>query len=209
MNLKDFFHTNYKKGLYQTTDRDTSHNYITQYYSDKLSKHRFDSISIVEIGIFKLDGLKLLRDYFQNATIIGVDTFPQIFDEESNSYVYITNTDKYMQHFPNNYSDTFLNGCEIHIMNAYSDEILNRIPNDSLDFIIEDGSHRIDDQVFTVKNWFKKLKNGGTMVIEDIQSVNDWELLIEAAKSIGASGRIIDLRSETISYDNVLFEVIK
>jgi hypothetical protein len=209
MNLKDFFHNGYLNGLYQSTDKDRGHDYITAYYNDKLSKHKFDKISILEIGIYKFDSIKLFRDFFVNAKIIGVDSFPQLWDDSINDYVYIPNVSKYSSHFIDSYSSTILDNCEIYMMNAYSEEVLNKIEDNSIDFIIEDGSHRIEDQLYVVENWTKKLKTGGTLIIEDIQDINHSPKLIESANKVDCESRIIDLRSNMVSYDNILFEVIK
>lgn len=209
MNLKEHFHTGYINGLYQSTDKDRGHDYITAYYNDKLSPYKFDKISLLEIGIYKLDSIRLFRDYFVNAKIIGVDSFPQIWDEEFNDYVYMHNSSKYSSHFVESYSNTILQNCEIYMMDAYSEEILNKIEDNSIDFIIEDGSHRIEDQIYVVENWIKKLKVGGTLIIEDIQNIMYSDTLIESANKINCECRVIDLRSDNVSYDNILFEVIK
>jgi hypothetical protein len=83
------------------------------------------------------------------------------------------------------------------------------ITDNSIDFIIEDGSHRIEDQLYVVENWTKKLKTGGTLIIEDIQDINNSSKLIESANKVDCESKIIDLRSDMVSYDNILFEVIK
>lgn len=209
MNLKQFFHTGYLNGLYQSTDKDRGHDYITSYYNDKLSSHKFDTISLLEIGIYKLDSIKLFRDYFINAKIIGIDSFPQIWDEELNEYIYINNSEKYNSHFIESYSSSILKNCEIYMMDAYSEDVLNRIEDNSIDFIIEDGSHKIEDQLYVVENWTKKLKIGGTLIVEDIQNILYSDRLIESANKVNCECRIIDLRSDNVSYDNILFEVIK
>lgn len=209
MDLKEFFHNGYLNGLYQSTDKDRGHDYITSYYNSKLSKYKFDNITLLEIGIYKLDSIKLFRDYFENAKIIGVDSFPQLWDGEINDYVYIPNVSKYNSQFIDSYSNTILNNCEIYMMDAYSEQVLNKIEDNSIDFIIEDGSHRIEDQLYVVENWTKKLKIGGTLIIEDIQDINYSSKLIESANNVNCESKIIDLRSDMVSYDNILFEVIK
>lgn len=209
MDLKEFFHNGYLNGLYQSTDKDRGHDYITSYYNSKLSKYKFDNITLLEIGIYKLDSIKLFRDYFENAKIIGVDSFPQLWDGEINDYVYIPNVSKYNSQFIDSYSNTILNNCEIYMMDAYSEQVLNKIEDNSIDFIIEDGSHRIEDQLYVVENWTKKLKIGGTLIIEDIQDINYSSKLMESANNVNCESKIIDLRSDMVSYDNILFEVIK
>jgi hypothetical protein len=209
MDLKEFFHNGYLNGLYLSTDKDRGHDYLTSYYNQKLSQYKFDNITLLEIGIYRLDSIKLFRNYFVNAKIIGVDMYPQIWDNEINDYAYMHNNSKYDSYFVDSYSNTIIDNCEIYMMNAYSEEVLNKIEDNSIDFIIEDGSHRIEDQLYVIENWIKKLKVGGTLVVEDIQDINYSSQLIESANKFNCESKIIDLRSDKVSYDNILFEVIK
>ena len=53
--------------------------------------------------------------------------------------------------------------------------------------------------------WFKKVKVGGTMIIEDIQKLDtDTEKIDELCFKLGLSYEIIDLRNNKNRYDDVL-----
>ena len=50
------------------------------------------------------------------------------------------------------------------------DEIEKTIPSNSLDFIIEDGSHYPHHMMYTLYRSIKLLKSGGIYFMEDIQN---------------------------------------
>ena len=56
-----------------------------------------------------------------------------------------------------------------------------------------------------IEYWFKKVKVGGTMIIEDIQKLDtDTEKIDELCFKLGLSYEIIDLRNNKNRYDDVL-----
>ena len=51
---------------------------------------------------------------------------------------------------------------------AKNPEHIDKIKNIEFDFILDDGSHIMQNQYNTFINYFKFLKNGGLYIIEDI-----------------------------------------
>jgi hypothetical protein len=83
------------------------------------------------------------RDFFVNGEIYGVDIQPDCLIEEERIKTFIfdsRNTEKVNQHFE----------------------------DDSLDIIIDDGNHDPNFQIHTIINFYKKLKNHGLYIIEDV-----------------------------------------
>ena len=66
--------------------------------------------------------------------------------------------------------------------------------------VIDDGSHKLKDAVYTVENF--KLKVGGVMVIEDCQAPNHWFEKIRSVTNYSVEG--IDLRSVNQRHDDYL-----
>jgi hypothetical protein len=130
-------------GLKYDSDKSSNyHNYLTL-YERYLADIREKECIIVEIGILNGDSLKILSEYFPNSTIIGID----ILDK---SYLTIKN-------------------CKI-IQGDQSDRnFLNSIV-DGVDIIIDDGSHKMSHQQISLGFLFKKLKNGGIYIIEDLHT---------------------------------------
>lgn len=144
MNLYDMCLT----GKYNTDkyyDRYKFHSYIENVYSNLFSPLKESVKNVLEIGILNGGSLELWRDYFNNATIIGVD-IDDPWKELCNERI-------------------------IQIMaDAYSHSFLNFLPDDYFDIIIDDGPHTPESQIFFVKNYANKVKKGGLMICEDISS---------------------------------------
>ena len=124
-----------------STDKGTDHSYLEVY--DQLfrtSQHR--RIRLLEIGIGNGDSLRLWRQYFSNAKITGVDIAPPEEQIAGCKMVKMDQTDL------------------ISIEQTWDDE--------TFDIIIDDGSHRLQDQLLTLCWFWPKLKQGGLYVIEDV-----------------------------------------
>jgi hypothetical protein len=90
--------------------------------------------------------LRSWRDYFPNARIIGLDVQPdtQFSAERIETQLCDSSDRKAVQALASRFD---LRGC---------------------DLIIDDGSHRADDQLKTLANLFSYLSAGGVYVIEDV-----------------------------------------
>lgn len=159
----------YRK-YYNGTDKGSTHSYIEEY--DKLiSSFKYEKCNIMEIGVQSGFCLKMWKEYFPNATIYGVDIIPEYLRPENRV---------------------------ITICSDSRDEKLIEILGDNkFHLIIDDGSHRLDEQLIAFKNLSPLLVNGGIYVIEDIQS-------IDRDKDKFVNFEIIDLRKNKGRYDDVL-----
>ena len=92
--------------------------------------------------------------------------------------------------------------------NAYSQEIINQIPQ-NFDIIIDDGSHSEEDQLLCLKTYINKLNKDGILIIEDIQkestAINLFNYVKENYNEY--SVKIIDLRKNKNRYDDLLLVV--
>ena len=108
------------------------------------------NLNICELGILKNESIKLLRDYFPNATIFG-------FDNEIN-LIQKAKTDN-------------LEKTTYNLINVKEDlnliNVFNKLDK-QFDIIIDDSTHVFDDQIRIIKCLHKFMKPGGTMFIEDI-----------------------------------------
>lgn len=73
-------------------------------------------------------------------------------------------------------------------------------PNKEYDIVIDDGSHKLSDVMYTVRSF--KLKIGGIMVIEDCQAPNHWFEKIR--KSTKYAIETIDMRKVNNQHDDFL-----
>lgn len=132
---------------------------MSQVY-DKVLTEEFSSRvnRVLEIGISDGRSILLWRDYFTKAEVVGIDIdHCQLLDNQTRITQLTTN--------------------------AYSVPLLNSLGK--FDFIIDDGPHTIESQLFFLTHYPKLLNPGGILVLEDIlveQFVTTYE---QIAKSYG------------------------
>ena len=124
-------------------DKGTAHSYIEHYYENAFKPYRDKDITLLEIGIAQGQSLRMWREYFTNARIIGYDI-----------------RDNGVQ----------CPGCELVYKDATNSNSFNEINN--LDIVIDDGSHLFGQQLQSFNILFDKLKSGGLYVIEDVQEID-------------------------------------
>jgi SAM-dependent methyltransferase len=166
----------------ELTDKDTVHSYVPEY--EKLL-YRFKDIpfNIMEVGIQRGGSIVAWLKAFPKATVIGVDCMKSVS---------IT-CDRYHEL----------------ITNAYEDEFMTLVKPESLDFIIDDGSHAFNDIRFACENYPKLLKPGGILVIEDIPDVKWLSKFRAVITAQGCLSEVIDLREKKGRWDDVLLVVRK
>jgi trans-aconitate methyltransferase len=159
------------KGPGGSGDKGTIHTYI-DYYQSLFNPLRHKPIKLLEIGIHTGHSLALWKTYFDKAEITGID----IRKDRINK--------------------SLVRGCKVIISDA---TIQNNLG--PFDIIIDDGSHRIEDQIKTFNIFFEKLNTNGLYIIEDIQDIDKNKDLLT---SLHYSATVVDLRKENARYDNVL-----
>jgi hypothetical protein len=140
------------------TDKDFTHNYYDMVYENTFKSIRNNVKKVCEIGVgtsfdwgeLKIrpgNSLKVWRDYFQNAEILGLDikSYDNIDDLERISIDWIDQSKR-------------------NLLEDYSNNIVG------YDVIVDDGSHNVYDQTITLYYFFKALKSGGIYILEDLHS---------------------------------------
>lgn len=169
------------------TDKEFYHNYITEYYGYEFANKRDIPLSILEVGMYRGGSVRLWLEWFNEASIVGIDNNPSYFIGE------ITNP-----------------RAKVLFEDGYSPAVVNKFQDESFDYIIDDGPHSLESQITVVKLWANKLKSGGKFIIEDIRSVANAEAIRAAVSYMNFSNmRIIDLTSERFWEYNVLLEITK
>jgi hypothetical protein len=169
------------------SDKGTTHDYINGWYSDEFTPKQTDVLTILEIGVHRGDSITLLRDWFVNSNIIGIDPFGD--------------------GLPAGIADDIRKMGNMTIIqdNAYSENVLNMFEDNSIDYIIDDGPHTLESQLFSIEYWFKKVKVGGALIVEDIQKFDrDKEKIDSLCFQLGLNYETIDLRNNKDRYDDIL-----
>lgn len=148
---------------------------------------RSSQISILEIGVQKGGSLKAWSDYFTNAYVVGVD----IVDVRKSEYV--------------DEKTYFI--CS----DVKSPSLLDHafLANRQFDIIIDDGSHMIDDVIYTVRNFLPRLSVGGFLIIEDCQSKHWFQTITSLLDDKNYSVYFEDLTYWNNNYDDFLIIIKK
>lgn len=167
------------------SDKGTHHSYIDMYYEETLKNYKDKTVALLEIGVNAGRSLELWAKYFnESSTIIGIDkkiTIPYKPSKKNMHYV---------------------------IGDATKEETVKKF--DSFDIIIDDGSHRIQDQLKSFNLLYPKLKESGVYIIEDIRDIDN---TITQFKSLENSHKvnvkIFDFRKLKNIKDDVIVEIRK
>lgn len=160
-------------------DKGTAHDYIGTYSREINRRH---NIVFLEIGVFRGDSIMMWNDYFTNSKVYGID-------------VNLDNV-KY-----SSLSNVFL--CD-----ATSGEKIHSIFGDMrFDYILDDGSHQVGDQIAAFEILYSRLNPGGKYFIEDILGDTALAQLEEHMKSKGLSYSIFDTRREDTTDNDIIMMI--
>lgn len=115
-------------------------------YDRHFKKFKGKEIVVVEIGVFHGGSLQLWKNYFgPQAKIFGIDINPRVaaLQEENIEIIIGSQSDK-----------NFLR------------KLKNELPD--IDILIDDGGHKMKQQIFTFEELFQKIKPDGVYVCEDL-----------------------------------------
>jgi predicted O-methyltransferase YrrM len=135
------------------------HSY-TPFYDGLLSARRMQIRAVLEIGVFRGASLKMWRDYFPQAHIVGVDIQPEckhVVEDERVS-IQIVDNRKWKE----------MRQSALDISAQY-------------DLIIDDGNHSPGSQICSVQALLPLVAPGGLFIIEDIQP-NGLQLLVPGSR---------------------------
>ena len=175
-----------------TTDKGSYHDYIEGYYAKEFTNPE-KVTSVLEIGVQNGGSLILWHEWFTNAKIVGID----VIDACLNNYKEAS----LGREFPR---------IEIIIADGYDKAVVDAHKDNSYDYIIDDGPHSLESMTLAIELWMPKVKQGGKLIIEDLQHV-EWfeELASHAAKFGYEKYRTFDLRENKVRYDDLIFELEK
>ena len=132
-----------------TKETGSRHAY-TPVYSLLFSAMRHREIVVGEIGTLEGNGLKMFREFFPNASLYGFEGDPGMREICEKLEL----------------NDTIIEFIDV----VAEDSIRKAFKNtgQKFDLIIDDSSHRLEDQLRIIENCVPFLRPGGYLVIEDI-----------------------------------------
>lgn len=131
---------------YGTDKSSTGHNF-TPIYENLLGHRRDQALKILEIGVYEGAGLRMWRDYFPIAQIVGIELNPAAVRYRANR-------------------------IQIYIGNQAEPEFMEEVASDEgpFDLVVDDGGHRAAQQRLSLMALWPHLSRGGTYAIEDIHT---------------------------------------
>jgi len=134
------------------SDKGPSGHNFTKFYTLFFAPIKDSVKRVLEIGVSEGYSLEAWRDYFINAEVHGIDSAR--ISEHRGRDILNLNSDRIKIHIGDQMDREFLqNVADIH---------------GPFDIIVDDGSHKSTDQLFSFYALFPYLKSGGYYVIEDI-----------------------------------------
>lgn len=142
-----------KLAIKHKTDKWGKHHY-TPYYYDLFKDKQKTTKKIIEIGVGEGASLRMWQDFFPNANIYGAEIdLKRIFEDGS---IKVFKCDQSSE------KDLIA--------------LIKEVGSD-IDFVIEDASHKPEDQIFTCLTLMPKLKRDVIYIIEDVADVTIIEKL--------------------------------
>jgi cephalosporin hydroxylase len=174
------------------TDKASDHSY-DKFYDEIFLNFVEKEITLMEIGVQYGGSSLLWYDFFPKAKLVLIDVLDQVQQKVWNEM------DK--------------NRYDYHIMDAFVKENTDKIKHmypDGFDIIIEDGPHTIESQIYAIQNYTQLLKEGGILIIEDVQQLEHCKLIMDSIGEIKHSTcELVDLRHIKNRYDDILIVVKK
>ena len=174
------------------TDKNTVHSYL-ELYQHLFNNKRLTAKNILEIGIDRGGSIKLWSDFFINATIYGLDimNIDNIWDDIKN----INNIKLYSSY------------------DAYNPIIFNNVflkSNIKFDVLLDDGPHTLESMILFIQLYSQIMTDDGILIIEDVQSIN-WinELINAVPENLKSYIKYYDLRKNKDRYDDIVFTIDK
>lgn len=177
--------------------------YISMYYNDFFNNLKDSNLTFVEIGSWLGGSLFLWEKFFTNGEIIGIDPNP-----EHDKLIPLSGVDGFQN--SNQTFKEYLNSTDkikFYQENAYDVDFIEKtFKDESIDILLDDGPHTQHFQKLVTDVYFKKIKVGGIIIIEDIIE-NDIDDLINHYKT-SCPNSDIQLSFNNSHWDKRLYNII-
>ena len=173
------------------TDKNTTHSYLSL-YQQLLESKKDTATHVLEVGVQYGGSIKLWKDFFTNATVVGVDVMKKegVWEEILH--------DRIQLYTESNAYDT----------DFFVSTFLEKEPR--FDFLLDDGPHTLDSMVRFIQLYSQVMKENGILIIEDVQAYEWFEILRKAVpESLQSYVRVYDLRAIKGRYDDLVFTIDK
>ena len=190
--------------------KEHQHKYISNYYAHEFGKRRHEQLLIVELGVRDGYDLAMFADWFQNSQLVGIDRdhYEQLITWGNNNGRNPANGwGDYHRHLGQ------MGNAKFRKELAYDDKTINKFDNESIDYLIDDASHSLDDQLLCIKKYYPKIKKGGKIISEDVGFEANSDTCIskicDSGAELGYDIKVFDLRDKTNYGFSIIIELQK
>ena len=149
-------------------------------YIEVYSRYLERDKSLLEIGVYRGQSLAMWREYF-TGTVVGLELEPEHIELEVPAI-----------------------RCDA----TNPKEVEEAIGSKLFDYILDDGSHEVADQLASLRILWRNLAPGGIYIVEDIKGDGELSQLKEFAGTLGEV-RVFDFRLVKRRYDDILLFISK
>lgn len=162
------------------------------FYDHIFTPLKREPLALLEIGISGGWSLLLWDQYFthKKRIIIGMDPLYAMCNKNLSENE-LKKAKKRVEMFENTTEPQFSDRVHCIFEDAYTRSAVERWENESFDVIMDDGSHHPADKAFVIREYWKKVKRGGWLIIEDHHWSRDDQVLREMFKLNDIEERII------------------
>jgi hypothetical protein len=173
------------------TDKGDHKSYVEKFYEEAFCAFRDQPVKLLEIGFRHGASLALWSSYFKSGFIVGIDNY----------------SDEYLKNSRPNSEWISRQNVRTISADAYDPNFVASLGTE-FDIIIDDGPHSLRSQKSAISLYLSKLRPGGLMIIEDIQSrgkliLFSFSRLVPWSHSV----QVLDFRADGKGDDNVLFVI--
>lgn len=134
------------------------------FYEEIIRHKKNENLTIMEIGVFYGESVKMWNEYLPNSIIYAADWWTGMQGNGS----FFENSKKFIEE-SKNYDRIKLIDLDQSDVNNIK-KVCNDLSNVKFDLILDDASHKSRDQQITFKHMWKLIKPGGYFIIEDIHT---------------------------------------
>lgn len=157
-------------------DKGTLHSYI-DLYANQMTRR--SNVSMLEIGVEYGHSIAMWQEYFKNSKVYGIDIKSDNVKFELENFV---------------------------LGDATNAEVISKnFARNKFDYVIDDGSHTIADQIASFDLIFPKMKSGGKYFIEDVNGDNAVQRISQHLKE--HDFEVFDFRDIKGRYDDIVIMV--
>jgi len=172
-------YSNYQGGTEGFGDKGTLHTYI-ELYEEFMTKR--SDISLLEIGVKYGHSIAMWNEYFENSQIYGIDIELAVLDKYNSEHIYF---------------------CDA----TNKDKVSALFKGRKFDYIIDDGSHYVQDQMKSYDILSEYLTEDGLYFIEDINGPTNLDILTLFLTSRQAKFLVVDNRLINNRHDDIMIIV--